>query len=186
MNKKAIPLLIVSTALLTGCFFKKSSSSASNSSNSSSDSSVVSESSTQQSSSSQTPVGDPTIDFREETQRVSQNASSQVWKSGVFTFTNNKGSSKTDVSANFNPVRCYKDSNIVLSVEGGTISSVSFATGGDYYGKNYDFNGSETVSAGTLSRNGDSATLTGVNAASVTITLNQQQVRFFEIKVTLA
>ncbi|MCH5142625.1 MAG: hypothetical protein J1G07_02800 [Clostridiales bacterium] len=52
-----------------------------------------------------------TISFATDAAYKSHDANSQVWQANGITFTNEKGSSTTDV-AKYAPVRCYKSSNV--------------------------------------------------------------------------
>ncbi len=54
------------------------------------------------------------------TQRVELTTSKQVWKQGTFTVTNNKALSTSNVADYSNPVRFYKNSEVVISFPGMT------------------------------------------------------------------
>ena len=58
------------------------------------------------------------IDFSTADQRTEIDTSKQVWTNGNFTMTNNKGDSSTDVADYTNPVRIYKNSEVVFSCAG--------------------------------------------------------------------
>lgn len=58
------------------------------------------------------------LSFAEEANRESQDADSQVWKQNGITFTNLKAKSTTNVSGNFNPVRLYTNSSILIEFKG--------------------------------------------------------------------
>ena len=74
------------------------------------------------------------ISFATTAQRVSQTTSQQVWKNGDVTFTNDKGSSSTNVADYSNPVRLYQNSKITIAAPGNitkivvTANSSSYAT----------------------------------------------------------
>ena len=59
-------------------------------------------------------INEVTIDFSTTDQRLSQDASAQVWQNGIFTMTNNKASATTNVADYCNPARFYKNSNLVF------------------------------------------------------------------------
>lgn len=73
-----------------------------------------------------------TISFASTAQRVSQNTSSQVWKNGDVTFTNNKASSTTNVANYSNPVRLYANSEVVIEAPGNIEKIVVTANNGTY------------------------------------------------------
>ena len=58
------------------------------------------------------------ISFADKANRVSQDNNSQVWEQNGITFTNNKGSSTSNVADYANPVRCYKSSDIQVEYTG--------------------------------------------------------------------
>lgn len=66
-----------------------------------------------------------TISFANDTQRVSQDGNSQVWKNDNITFTNNKSSSQNAVVSNVNPVRLYANSEISIEAPG-NITKIEF------------------------------------------------------------
>lgn len=74
------------------------------------------------------------ISFATTAQRVSQTTSQQVWKNGDVTFTNDKGSSTSNVADYSNPVRLYQNSKITIAAPGNitkivvTANSSSYAT----------------------------------------------------------
>ncbi len=182
MIKKLIPMLFISAALiLTGCGKKTNSQ-------------------TNPGSSDTTPsvpavvAGDVTFDMTQPTDFVSQDSNSQVYQKGGVTFANNKASSTTNV-AKYNPVRCYKNSQIVVSVEATNvkISKIYFLT--QNFGKEtkdqYSFKGTEPLSVGTwnihtVDEGADGQSdVEGINGSSVTITCSACQVRIKTMVVTL-
>lgn len=64
------------------------------------------------------PVLAASISFADKANRVSQDVNSQVWEQNGITFTNNKGSSTSNVADYANPVRCYKGSDIQVEYTG--------------------------------------------------------------------
>ena len=62
------------------------------------------------------------------TQRTEYSTSKQVWKNGDLVFTNNKGSSTSNVADYGNPVRLYASSNIVIEFAG--MTALKFDTTG--------------------------------------------------------
>lgn len=64
------------------------------------------------------PVLAASISFADKANRVSQDVNSQVWEQNGITFTNNKGSSTSNVADYANPVRCYKSSDIQVEYTG--------------------------------------------------------------------
>lgn len=182
MNKKIIPLFLIATSmLLTGCG-KKGGSSAQGSGSGS------------QTTESGEQAHDVSFDLSVETDFVSQDDNSQVYKKGEVTFTNNKAGSSTKV-AKYNPVRCYKNSEIVVSVDSTSlkIKKLAFVTQnlGTATDKQFSFKGTEPLSAGTWNiievesgADGQSE-VNGLNNDSVTITCSACQIRIKTMVVSL-
>lgn len=112
-----------------------------------------------------------TISFASTAQRVSQSTSQQVWSYDKITFTNNKGSSQTNVADYSKPVRLYEGSSIVIESSGGNITQILF-----------DCNSAEYA---TELKNsiGDAATVT-VSDDKVTVILDGKSNRFEIAKLT--
>ncbi len=69
-----------------------------------------------------------TISFADTTQRVSQDANSQVWANGGATVTNNKEKSTSNIIDSSNPVRFYKSSDVIIEFKGMTKIEVTCNT----------------------------------------------------------
>ena len=74
-----------------------------------------------------------TLSFSSTANRVSQDASSQVWSANGITLTNNKGASTSDVANYYNPARFYKSSKLTVEATGilkieFTCNSASYAS----------------------------------------------------------
>ena len=68
-----------------------------------------------------------TLSFADEAQRTSLSTTQQVWEQNGVTFTNNKGTG-SNIVAYANPVRLYKNSEVVLEMEEGmVINKIEFA-----------------------------------------------------------
>lgn len=119
------------------------------------------------------------------TQRVSQNSTSQVWKSEHITFTNNKGSSSTNVADYTNPVRLYGKSELVIECDTGKMTSIVFASNG---GSDYkaSLNSSLTAAGVSFTNSGNNYTVTfadGVESFTFQNT-STKQIRLYSITVT--
>ena len=73
-----------------------------------------------------------TLSFASTAQRTEFSTTKQVWSQNGITFTNNKGSSTTDVANYANPVRLYANSEIVVEAPG-NISSIVFTASSSKY-----------------------------------------------------
>ena len=185
MITKLIPMLFISAALImTGCGKKTES-----------QTNPGGDPGTPTSSETIPTSGDITFSFGED-EKVSQDGNSQVFKKSGITFTNKKASSTTPVAA-YSPIRCYKNSQIVVEAEQGNISKITFTTvnyqdKGDGKQWAYSFKGTEALTAGTwdapaaVSGQNTTSYINGINAASVTITLSACQIRISTMVVTLA
>ena len=101
-----------------------------------------------------------TLSFASTDNRVSQDTSSQVWEQNGITFTNEKGSSTSNVANYSNPVRCYKSSNITVEYTG--MTSIVF----------------ECVSGYVLSISSTSDYTVTTSGATVTVAFNAAQDSF--------
>ncbi len=72
-----------------------------------------------------------TVSFADTTQRTSFSTSAQVWENGDVTFTNNKGSSTSNVADYSNPARFYKSSEIII--EANQITKIVFTADSNSY-----------------------------------------------------
>ncbi len=123
-----------------------------------------------------------TISFANTTQRESQTTAKQVWKNGDVTFTNNKGSSTSNVANYSNPVRLYKSSQVIIECE--NMTKIVFDANSSTYAN--ELNTSiGTVDNATVTVSSDKVTVTFANSAnSFTIDELSAQVRLDSITVT--
>lgn len=61
-----------------------------------------------------------TLSFADDANRTSQNDDQQIWKQNGITFINNKTSGSSNVVADFNPVKLYKNSEVIIQKSGMT------------------------------------------------------------------
>lgn len=120
-----------------------------------------------------------TISFANDTQRVSQDGNSQVWKNDNITFTNNKSASQNAVVGNVNPVRLYANSEISIEAPG-NITKIEFDCNTTAYAT--ALNNSITNGA-TASSDKVTVTLDGTSK-SFTIAKLSAQVRLDALTVT--
>ena len=121
------------------------------------------------------PKAEATLDFSTDTQRVSRDSNSQVWQEGTLVFTNNKAASTTDVGNYTNPVRLYKNSDIIIEFP--NMTSVVFNGVSGEYAFNVEAAGS--ISGGTVTVDGTTVTITFDEPVdSLTITKLGNQTRF--------
>lgn len=73
-----------------------------------------------------------TLSFADKAQRTSYSTSQQVWAQNGITFTNDKGSSTSDVADYADPARCYKGSSITIETAR-AISKIEFDCGSSSY-----------------------------------------------------
>ncbi len=73
-----------------------------------------------------------TITFDDTSKRTAFSTSSQVWEENGITFTNNKSSSTSAVGDYSNPIRIYKNSEVIISYPT-PITKIEFATTGSTY-----------------------------------------------------
>ena len=127
-----------------------------------------------------------TISFKNTDQRISQDVSAQIWKSGAVTFTNNKASSTTNVANYVNPVRLYASSSVTVECSQGKMTQIVFACNTSNYAtalKN-SIGNPENVSV-SWSDNEKPVTVTFASAVdSFTIAKLTAQVRLDSITVT--
>lgn len=125
-----------------------------------------------------------TLSFASTTQRVSQNTTQQVWSNDGITFTNNKGSSTSNVANYSNPVRLYQNSGIIVAHTSGKITKIVFDCNSSSYATAMK-NSIGTVSGATVSVSSDKVTVTFTTAvASFTVAKLTEQVRLDSITVT--
>ncbi|MBQ2934047.1 MAG: endonuclease [Clostridia bacterium] len=97
-----------------------------------------------------------TITFDDTAKRTSFGDSAQVWEENGITFTNNKSSSTTNVADYSNPVRVYKNSEVIISYAS-PITKIEFATSGTTYATALQ---SSISSLGDVTVSGNTVTLT--------------------------
>ena len=118
-----------------------------------------------------------TLTFDDTSKRTVSTESQQVWTENGITLTNNKAGSSNNVVTNFNPVRLYKNSEIVITAPGNITKIVFECNGSSYYLNDYG-TGSCTDTGATKTVTFDGST------NSIVITLNSNQARFNSITVT--
>lgn len=122
-----------------------------------------------------------TLSFADKAQRASYSTSQQVWAQNGITFTNDKGSSTSNVGDYANPARCYKGSSITIEVAR-AISKIEFDCSSEDYA---------TALANSIgnaaSASGDKVTV-NITPASTTFTIASltAQVRLDALTVTFS
>lgn len=120
-----------------------------------------------------------TISFANDTQRVSQDGNSQVWKNDNITFTNNKSSSQNAVVSNVNPVRLYANSEISIEAPG-NITKIEFDCNTPAYATALN---NSIANGATASSDKVTVTLDGTSS-SFTVQKLSAQVRLDALTVT--
>jgi len=121
-----------------------------------------------------------TIDFSTTDQRVSQDTESQVWANGGATVTNNKSASTSNIIDSSNPVRFYKNSDVVIAFTG--MTKIEVACNTEAYATALASSISDSNAA--VSVDGTAVTIVFANAVdSFTITLSGGQVRVNSLTV---
>ena len=124
------------------------------------------------------------ISFANAGQRTERNNNKQVWTNGGITLTNEKSSSKTNVSNNTNPVYFYAGSKLTL-VAPGDIKSITFVCNSSDYATAMK-NSVGTINGTTVTINGSNVTVTFTEATAtqfVVATL-ANEVRMNSLSVT--
>lgn len=126
-----------------------------------------------------------TLTFDNTSKRTQFTTSIQVWTENGITLTNNKASSTTNVGNYSNPLRMYKNSEVIISAGGNLITKIVFDTAGissDYSTPVVDAikNAGYTVS----SNNGIHTILIPNGTDNVTLVLSTGQGRLNKIEVT--
>lgn len=125
-----------------------------------------------------------TIDFSTADQRVSLDSNSQVWSNGGLTVTNNKASTNTDVADYKNPVRFYKNSNLVIAFPGMTKIEIVSEENKGSDNAYFDHLIESLADDFTYTTNDTTVIITLPEATdSLTITLSGGQVRMYSITV---
>ena len=129
-------------------------------------------------------ISNSTISFANTDARKSQDGNAQVWSSGAITFTNNKSASTNAVVSNYNPVRLYANSEIILECASGNITEILFDCNSPSYATALNNSFGNTVIS-TVS--GDQVTVT-LDGTSNTFTIEKlsAQVRMDAVTVTYA
>ena len=125
------------------------------------------------------------LSFASTAQRDSQTSSKQVWSNEGITFTNNKGSATTDVANYSNPVRLYKNSEIIVEHTSGEITKIVFDCNSSAYATALKNSIGTPNSNTTVTTSSDKVTVTFANAvASFSAKLTSDQVRLDALTVT--
>lgn len=124
-----------------------------------------------------------TLSFADTSVRTSFSTAEQVWQQNGITFTNSKGSSTSNVADYSNPVRLYKNSTIVITIEEGlTISQIAFTCNSTSYATALS---NSITSGATVSVDEKIVTVIPNEASnSFTVTTLSAQVRVNELTVT--
>ena len=72
-----------------------------------------------------------TISFADKTNRTAYSTSQQIWEQNGIKVTNNKASSSSNVGDYADPARFYKSSELIIEVEGKTITKIVFTCSGE-------------------------------------------------------
>ncbi len=125
--------------------------------------------------------GTETLSFATTANRVSLDVNTQVWATNGVTLTNNKSSSTTNIADYSNPIRFYKDSQIVVEAKG--IKKIVFNLTGESKYKVWNLKSTDDY---TVERSGDVVTVTFINNPTdqFTATMSDGQVRMSSIVVT--
>ena len=129
-------------------------------------------------------IKESTISFANTDARKSQDGNAQVWSSGAITFTNNKSASTNAVVSNYNPVRLYANSEIILECASGNITEILFDCNSSSYATALKNSFGNTVIS-TVSGKKVTVTLDGTSN-TFTIEKLSAQVRLDAVTVTYA
>ena len=125
------------------------------------------------------------LSFASTAQRDSQTSSKQVWSNEGITFTNNQGSSTSAVADYSNPVRLYKNSEIIVEHTSGEITKIVFGCNSSAYATALKNSIGTPNSNTTVTASSDKVTVTFANAvASFSARLTSDQVRLDALTVT--
>ena len=126
---------------------------------------------------------DAVISFADVANRTAFSAESQVWEQNGIKVTNNKASATSDVADYSNPVRFYKNTEVVIECAQ-NIAKIVITTAGE---SKYQIKADYTFDGATLSVDGKVATLV-LNAAanSYTFVCANSQIRVASIEVYYA
>ena len=125
------------------------------------------------------------LSFASTAQRDSQTSSKQVWSNEGIIFTNNQGSSTAPVADYSNPVRLYKNSEIIVEHTSGEITKIVFDCNSSVYATALKNSIGTPNSNTTVTVSSDKVTVTFANAvASFSAKLTSDQVRLDALTVT--
>ena len=123
--------------------------------------------------------GDATLTFDTTSKRTEYSTSVQVWEENGIKFTNNKGSSTSNIGNFANPVRLYKSSTITIEHSG--MTQIVFACTSADYATALE----SSITSGTVSSSDNNVTVVfNEPADTFTITLSGGQVRITSLTVT--
>ena len=123
-----------------------------------------------------------TISFSSTSNRTSVSTSKQVWEQNGITFTNNKGSGSNINSQYYNPLRLYKNSNIVIEFAS-EITKIEFTANTTAYATS--LGNSIGSSQGEVVVSSKTVTFTPTTpATSFTFTISDGQTRIDSVKIT--
>jgi len=130
-----------------------------------------------------TDEADAVISFADIANRTSFSTEGQVWEQNGIKVTNNKGASTSNVADYSNPVRFYKNSDVVIE-HAEKIAKIVITTKGE---SKYQIQAGDTFEGATLSVNGTVATIVLNEAAnSYTFTCSGRQLRIATIEIYFA
>ena len=129
------------------------------------------------------PENEATLSFTDANNRVSWDASKQVWKANGITLTNNKGTSTSEVADYVAPARFYKSSELIVECDH-AMSKIDFVCAGSSYATAL----LDSITSGNATMEGSTVTVTFSSAvSSYTISsLSGGQVRMNKLTVTYA
>ena len=122
-----------------------------------------------------------TLTFDDIAKRTAYNKeSNQIWEENDIIFTHNKASSSDTINVACKPIRCYKNSQIVIECTSGNITEIIFDCNSNVYATNL-----ETSIGNAATSNNDKVTVTFVESVEAfTVNLTSGQVRLDAITVT--
>ncbi len=126
-----------------------------------------------------------TISFATTDQRESQTTTAQVWTNGEITFTNEKAKATSNVVGNSNPVRIYKNSNIIIASSVGKITKIEFNSEKDYSDSPYLTQLKTSLSSLNPTVDGQKVTVVlSEPTDEITIAMSAGQARLYSLTVT--
>lgn len=101
-----------------------------------------------------------TLSFADKAHRTKYSNEQQIWVQNGITFTNNKGKSTNNLGDYYNPVRLYKDSEVVIAAPGySDTTQIVFDCDSGKNGE-YVTNLFNSIKIGEVSQSGDKVTVT--------------------------